>query len=67
MAVLYSTGCSRCVALERMLTNKGVNFNICDDIDTMKSKGIMSVPVLEVGDKMYGFSEAISAIRSGGL
>ena len=36
---------------------------VCEDIETMKSLGIMSVPVLKVGDKTYNFSEAIQNIR----
>lgn len=62
-AVLYSTGCPRCEVLKKKLDSEGVEYEVCEDIETMKSLGIMSVPVLKVDDKTYNFSEAIQNIR----
>lgn len=61
-AILYSTGCPRCVTLKRVLDRDGVDYEVVSDIEQMKSLGIESVPVLKYGDKQYSFLEAIKSI-----
>ena len=58
-AILYSTGCPRCVTLKRVLDRDGVDYEVVSDIEQMKSLGIESVPVLEYEGKQYSFLEAI--------
>jgi len=62
-AVLYSTGCPRCKVLKQKLDKEGVEYEVCEDIEKMKSMGIMSVPLLVVGDERYQFSDAIQKIQ----
>lgn len=59
MIILYSTGCSRCKALEARLKARNIKYTLVDDIDAMMSKGIQQVPVLQVDDKMMDFVEAV--------
>lgn len=66
MIILYGgRGCGRCFFLKKKLEEKGIVFEYCDDIATLRKSKIMSVPQLKVGDTMYGFDEAIDYI--GGL
>lgn len=60
--VMYSTGCPRCNILKSKLDSSGVEYEVCDDIEKMKSLGIMSVPVLGVDDELLGFTDAIQKI-----
>lgn len=61
--VLYSTHCPKCKILEKKLTDKKINFSLCEDVDTMKSKGIMSAPMLEVDDKLLDFYNAVKFVN----
>lgn len=47
--ILYSTTtCPKCNILKAKLDEKKVGYTVVDDVDTLISKNIMSVPVLEV-------------------
>lgn len=58
MVKLYSTYCPKCRVLEAKLHLKNIPFETCTDQDIMEKLGIMSVPVLEVNDKLLQFKEA---------
>lgn len=60
--IVYSTGCPKCEILKKKLISEGVEFEECTDVDLMISKGIMSVPVLEVGGTQFSFAEALQKI-----
>ena len=40
--VFYSTRCPQCRILENMMTRAKIEYEECNDIDVMNSKGIMS-------------------------
>jgi hypothetical protein len=48
--------------LKSILEKENIEFEICDDMDKMLSKGIKSVPVMEVGDRLLNYEEVISEI-----
>ena len=56
---LYSTGCPRCIVLERKLAEKNIPYRKVEDVDEMLALGIMEVPVLRVGDESLRFAEAV--------
>lgn len=56
--ILYSTDCPKCKILKQKLDEKNINYQLCSDVDVMKSKGFMSVPMLEVDDNVFNFLEA---------
>ncbi len=60
---LYSTGCPRCKVLKSKLDNKNIRYDIVSNVDTMTSKGIESVPVLEIDNTILDFKEAISWVN----
>lgn len=61
---LYTIGCPKCKVLEIKLNQKKLNYETINDIDIIKEKGITSLPVLEVDDKRYNFSDAIRFLNS---
>lgn len=64
MATLYTTHCPKCKVLSKKLNDANVSYVVCDDVDVMTSKGIMSAPMLEVDGNMFDFGSAISWISS---
>ena len=63
MNILYSTNCSKCKVLETKLKNKNIEFEICNNVDLMLSKGIQQVPYLEVDNELMDFSKAIKWVN----
>ena len=61
--ILYSTGCPKCKVLESKLAQKNIDYIVDDDIDVMMSKGIESVPVLEVNGEMMNFKSAVDYVN----
>ncbi|HHY08253.1 MAG TPA: hypothetical protein GX530_06980 [Corynebacteriales bacterium] len=60
---LYSTDCPKCKILKQRLDEKNINYEICKDVNFMLSKGIKSVPMLEVNGKMMNFDKAIFFVK----
>lgn len=58
MIILYSTGCPQCRILKERLDAKGISYQICSDVEIMKTKGISSVPVLEVDGELLRMRDA---------
>lgn len=64
MIKLYSTHCPQCTTLKTKLDKIGIEYEICDDLDTMIAHGFKSVPMLETDDGIFNFSEAIKWVNS---
>lgn len=63
--VLYSTDCPRCKVLKKKLNNKGIIYEEINDVEVMKSKGFMTVPILDVeGLDLMDFTEAVEWINN---
>lgn len=58
MIILYTVNCPKCRQLEKRLNERGIKYEICDNIDTMKSLGIMSAPYLQVNGELMDFTKA---------
>ena len=56
--ILYSTHCPKCNVLEKKLKEKNIIYEEVNDIEIMKEKGYMSVPVLEVDGVNMDFKTA---------
>ena len=61
--ILYSTNCPKCNVLEKKLQSKNIDFEICNDVDLMLSKGIQQAPYLEVDDNLMDFTKAIKWVN----
>lgn len=64
MNILYSTHCMCCDVLKEKLDAAGIPYTVVDDFDTIKQKGIKTVPVLQVGNTMMGFRMAVEWIKN---
>ena len=61
---LYSTHCPRCCVLEKKLQQKNISYEEVNDVEIMKEKGYLSVPVLEVDGTSMDFKEAFNYVNS---
>lgn len=61
--ILYTQGCPKCKVLEMKLKQKNIDYETISDIEIMKNKGISSLPVLEVDDKLYNFTDAVKFVN----
>lgn len=57
---LYTTHCPKCSVLQKKLETMGIDFNVCEDVDTMIAKGMLSAPYLEVDGEMMDYNTAIA-------
>lgn len=64
MNILYSTGCPKCKVVMKKLEQANINYEVCSNSETMREKGIQSLPVLEVEGKMYNFKDTVDYINS---
>ena len=62
--VLYSTHCPRCCVLEKKLQQKNISYKEVNDVEIMKEKGYLSVPVLEVDGTSMDFKTASNWINN---
>jgi glutaredoxin len=61
--VLYHTSCSKCKVLKQRLDQKQIQYKEVNNTEEIINKGISSIPVLEVDNKFYTFSEAIKLLK----
>lgn len=61
--ILYSTGCPLCRHLENQLKAKNINYSHNGNIDEMLSKGIQSLPQLEVNGKLMLYKDALDWVK----
>ena len=64
MITLYSTNCPKCKVIATKLDQKGIQYMVNTDIDTMLAKGIKSAPYLEIDGQLYDFMQANNWIRN---
>ncbi len=61
---LFSTHCPKCCVLEKKLKQKNISYEEVNDIEIMKEKGYLTVPVLEVDGISMNFKEAFNYVDS---
>ncbi len=62
--VLYSAHCPKCNVLEKKLKQKNISYEQINNIEIMKEKGYLTVPVLEVDGISMDFKTACDWITS---
>ena len=67
MIVLYTTHCPKCQVLTKKLNAANINYEVCEDVKIMEEKNFSSIPVLEINNKVYNFTEAVQLINEGGI
>lgn len=62
---LYSTKCSRCLMLEKLLENKNIPYVEINDMEIMTQKGFLTVPMLELENgEILDFTNSVKWINS---
>lgn len=61
---LFSTKCPRCVVLEKKLKTKNIEYEEINDVEIMKEKGYLTVPILEVDGESMDFKRASDWINT---
>lgn len=56
--ILYTTHCPKCQVIAKKLDKAGIEYDICEDIEVMESKGLVNLPALEVDGEMLDFVSA---------
>ncbi len=59
----YTTHCAKCKILKQKLDEKGIEYDICDDVNIMLSEGIRSAPVLEVDGEIMNYLNAVNWLK----
>lgn len=57
MIIYTSEGCPRCTVVKMKLDKAGIKYEVCQDIERMKSKGIKSIPTIEFKGELLSFSK----------
>ena len=60
--ILYTTHCPRCTILADKLKEKNVRYTEFTDKNKMLEMGMDMMPVLQIGNKQYGFKEAMKIV-----
>lgn len=61
--ILYSTNCPQCKMLKAQFDATGIAYNVCSDVDEMRSLGITSVPVLGIDGQLLRLKDALSWVK----
>lgn len=62
--ILYSTAhCPMCTMIKRRLDAENIKYTVVDDIDIMREKGIVHVPVLETNGQLLNAAEILDYIE----
>lgn len=61
---LFSTHCPKCVVLEKKLKTKNIEYEEVNDVEIMKEKGYLTVPILEVDGESMDFKRASDWINT---
>lgn len=56
--ILYSNHCPKCNVLEKKLKTKNIDYEEVNDVEIMKEKGYLMLPVLEVDGVSMDFMVA---------
>jgi glutaredoxin len=61
--ILYSTHCPKCNILKQKLDAKNIRYTENNNIQQMKTLGILTVPILAIEGELLDFSKAIEWIN----
>lgn len=62
--ILYSTGCPRCMVIQKKLTEKNINYTKVTSEEDILALGVKEVPILSVDGDLMGFKDAVEWINS---
>lgn len=56
--LIYTIGCPKCKALERLFKSKGIEYDVCTDVQIMVDKGFEYLPQMEYKGEIYDVEAA---------
>ena len=56
--LIYTIGCPKCKALERLFKSKGIEYDVCTDVQIMVDKGFEYLPQMEYEGEIYDVEAA---------
>lgn len=62
--ILYSTHCPKCNVIEKKLKQKNISYQEINDIEIIREKGYLTVPILEVDGLGMDFNTANNWINN---
>lgn len=62
--VFYTIDCDHCLALEKKLKEKNIDYEECRDIEVMQEKDFTEAPMLEVDGACLKFVDAMKWVLS---
>lgn len=62
--IFYTTNCPKCSSLKNKLNAKSLSYTECSDTEIMLKKGIVSVPALEIDNKIFSYKDAIKFLNN---
>ncbi len=62
-AILYSTGCPKCQVLAKKLEKSALSYEVCSDVEKIKSLGFREVPVLAIYGESINYLTYKDAVK----
>ena len=62
--IFYTIGCPLCRGLEAQLKNKNIKYETVEGTDKLIALHMSSAPMLQVGDKIMNYREALTWVMS---
>lgn len=62
--ILYSTGCPMCDVLKTKMDEAGIAYQECNSLEDMEKLNITAVPVVDNGEELLSFREAIEWVKA---
>ena len=63
MITLYTIECEIANIIVNKLKQKGIEFEIINDVEVFRQLGFDDVPILKVGNNLYNFSKTIEWVN----
>ena len=64
MITLYTTHCPRCKVLKAKLDSENIDYEVVEGEEAIREKGFVTIPLLEVDDKVMTFAEAMQWVNT---
>lgn len=61
--IFYTTHCPKCKVLKAKLDSLNIDYITQDDINIMENMGMTTAPILQVGNNLLTFSQAVKWLK----
>lgn len=61
--IFYTTHCPKCKVLKAKLDSLNIDYITQDDINIMENMGMTTAPMLQVGNNLLTFSQAVKWLK----